>query len=139
MFPGQSLLDVTGDYLLGPKPSQWLIRKVHNAVLQYREEEQTPHMIKKATLNNIYIYHVLFYTVEIFGNYYSDLFKHSEEPASFLLRNLSSTLPTIFAWHASMIIDSNGQSVIIDVKVDFPIRVTTLKKKLRNCTLQLAS
>ena len=87
----------------------------------------------------IYIYHVLFYTVEIVGNYYSDLFKHSEEPASFLLRNLSSTLPTISAWHASMIIDSNGQSVIIDVKVDFPIRVTTLKKKLRNYTLQLAS
>ena len=88
----------------------------------------------------IYIYiHVLFYKVEIVGNYYSNLFKHSEEPASFLLRNLSSTLPTISAWHTSMIIDSNGQSVIIDVKVDFPIRVTTLKKKLRNCTLQLAS
>ena len=109
MFPGQSLLDVSGDYLLGPKPFQWLIRKVHNGVLQYTEQEQTPHMIKKATL---FIYfHVLFYTVEIVGNYYSNLFKHSEEPASFLLRNLSSTLQTISAWDASMIIDSNSKSV----------------------------
>ena len=37
--------------------------------------------------------------MEIVGNYYSNLFKHSKE------------LQTISAWHASMIIDSNGQSV----------------------------
>ena len=49
--------------------------------------------------------------MEIVGNYNNNLFKHGEEPASFLLRNLSSTLQTISAWHASMIIDSNGQSV----------------------------
>jgi len=45
------------------------------------------------------------------GNYYSNLFEHSEEPASFLLRSLSPTLQAISAWHSSMIIDSNSKSV----------------------------
>ena len=52
-----------------------------------------------------------FFFVDIVGNYYRNSFKNSEEPASFLLRNLSPTLQSISSWQASMIIDSKSKSV----------------------------
>ena len=55
--------------------------------------------------------------MDIVGNYYRNLFKNSEEPASFLLRNLSPTLQsissTIYILYNlfSMTIDSKSKSV----------------------------
>ena len=112
MFPKQSLLHVSGNYLPGPKPSQWRIRKVHNLRFAIqRVRNPLPPAWSKSNLIFIivfFFFHVLFYTAEIVVNYYS---KNNEEPVSFLLRNVSPTLQAISAWHASMIIDSNSKSV----------------------------
>ena len=51
------------------------------------------------------------FLLDIVGNYCRNPFKNSEEPASFLLRNLSPTLQSISSWQASMIIDSKSKSV----------------------------
>ena len=48
---------------------------------------------------------------EIVGNYYSNLFKSSEDAALYLSRDLSSILQSISAWHASMIVDTKSHSV----------------------------
>ena len=100
MFPGQSLLDVSGDYLLDRQNhlNDWFEKSIM-AFCNTESKNKPPTWSKKATLYRYIYFHVLFYTVEIVGNYYSNLFKHSKE------------LQTISAWHASMIIDSNGQSV----------------------------
>ena len=48
---------------------------------------------------------------EIVGNYYSNLFKSSEDAALYLSRDLSSILQSISAWHASMMVDTKSDSV----------------------------
>ena len=68
-------------------------------------KNKTPHDQK----SNLIFITVFF--LDIVGNYCRNPFKNSEEPASFLLRNLSPTLQSISSWQASMIIDSKSKSV----------------------------
>ena len=50
-------------------------------------------------------------SAEIVGNYYSNLFKSSEDAALYLSSDLSASLQAISAWHASMIVDTKSASV----------------------------
>ena len=59
-------------------------------------------------------YHFLihpFFSVEIVGNYYSNIFKSSEEAALLVSSDLASTLQSISYWHSSMMIDTTNESV----------------------------
>lgn len=51
------------------------------------------------------------FTVEIVGNYYSNIFKSSEEAALLVSSDLASTLQSISYWHSSMMIDTTKESV----------------------------
>lgn len=52
-----------------------------------------------------------FFSVEIVGNYYSNIFKSSEEAALLVSSDLASTLQSISYWHSSMMIDTTNESV----------------------------
>lgn len=49
--------------------------------------------------------------MEIVGNYYSNIFKSSQEAALHMLRDLASTVQAISAWHSSMILNNDTDSV----------------------------
>ena len=51
------------------------------------------------------------YSAENVGNFYSNLFKSSEDAALYLTRDLTSAVQSISAWHASMLFDSKSDSV----------------------------
>ncbi|XP_068694647.1 uncharacterized protein [Montipora foliosa] len=51
------------------------------------------------------------FTGEILGNYYGNLFQSSEEVSLYFSSELPSTLESITAWHASMIVSSSSSSV----------------------------
>ena len=62
-------------------------------------------------LKNFCYSYVFLHSGEIIGNYYSNLFESSEDAALFLLDNLSPALKAISAWHSSMILNSEDDSV----------------------------
>ncbi|XP_020625895.1 uncharacterized protein LOC110063277 isoform X1 [Orbicella faveolata] len=51
------------------------------------------------------------FTVENVGNYYSNIFKSSQEAALHMSRDLASTVQVISSWHSSMILNNTTDSV----------------------------
>ena len=47
-----------------------------------------------------------FFAVENVGNYYSNIFKSSQEAALYMSRDLASTVQAISSWHSSMILEN---------------------------------
>lgn len=54
---------------------------------------------------------IFFFAVENVGNYYSNIFKSSQEVALHMSRDLASTVQAISAWHSSMILNSSTDPV----------------------------
>ena len=49
-----------------------------------------------------------FFAVENVGNYYSNIFKSSQEAALYMSRDLASTVQAISSWHSSMILENTA-------------------------------